>query len=433
MTCAELRTTSDNKLVKRTSVRRPAVGARYGRSVTTLLVVLSAVAIVAVPVLLGEFPREMARWNVAASQESALNSDYVGAVAHLDRAVAWDAEEPAYYLLRAQYKLETRQWESGLEDCDRARQLAPDAVVIAFTRSQFLQHLGRHESAIEECKELLRREAGATPGRRASLLNTLAYVRAVGKRELREGLEDSDESLQIVMIPSALLDPAGYLGYARGYTALIQQDLELALTSLNEAVQHADAAYKRSVARWESLGKLPRVSQEYEEQVAALRPHLLGILTLRAQLFDELEQPDNAAKDRAWIESLTPSGNRSLEEPIELPAALARVHEIGTYLDTRGYLRLQLGDLPEARRDMQRAVETCQWACRAMSWLFDAQKYMFRDIREFRREQRQMQLSLAVVYYHQMLVHEALGRQEEAARDRARVVELGYEPGEHLF
>ncbi len=55
------------------------------------------------------------------------------------------------------------------------------------------------------------------------------------------------------------------------------------------------------------------------------------------------------------------------------------------------------------------------------------------DIREITRREHRDKRSLAVVYYHRMLVHEALGRQEEAAQDRARVVELGCEPGEHLF
>ncbi len=351
----------------KTPARRGATSARRGRSVTTLLVVLSAIAFVAVPVSLGELPREIARWYMAASAESSLNEDYAAAVAHMDQAIAWNGDDPELYLQRARYKLETQQWESGLEDCDHARRLAPDSPAINLTRSQCLQHLGRHEAAIEECKELLRRGAGASPGERAELLNGLAYVRAVGKRELRQALEASDESLQIVMIQSAVLDPGGYLCYARGYTAMRQSDTELALESLNEAVQYADSAYRQSVARWESLSQLPRGSEEYQERVAALRPHLLGILTLRAQLLDELERPDEAAKDRIAIESLTPHGNRTIEEPIKLPAAMQRVRDIGNCLDTRGFIYYQLGDLQAARRDMQRAVDICQWSCTAQT------------------------------------------------------------------
>ena len=404
-----------------------------GRSVTTLVVVLAAIAFVAVPVCVGELPREIARWYVAAAAESSLNEDYVAAVAHMDQAIAWNGEDPEFYLDRAAYKLETQQWESGLEDCDQARKLVPDSPAINLTRSEFLQHLGRPEAAIEEFKELLRRGAGDSPGVRAELLNGLAYVRAVGKRELPEALEASDESLQIVMIPSAVLDPGGYLCYARGYTAMRQGDTELALESLNEAVQHADSAYRQCVARLESLSKLPRGSEEYQERAAALRPHLFGILTLRAQLFDQLEQPDEAAKDRTEIESLTPHGNRTMEEPIELSVAIQRVRNIGNCLDTRGYTYYQLGDLQAARRDMQRAVDICQWSCTAKPWLLDAEKHEIMDIRERKKDEHRCERSLAVVYYHQMLVHEALGKQKEAARDRARIMELGCEPGEHLF
>ena len=116
-----------------------------------------------------------------------------------------------------------------------------------------------------------------------------------------------------------------------------------------------------------------------------------------------------------------------------MSVAIQRVREMGSFLDTRGFLYYQLGDLPAARHDMQRAVDVCQWSCRAEPWMIDAVKHQILDIRELKKDERRNQRSLAVVHYHRMLVHEALGRQEEAAQDRARVVELGCEPGEHLF
>jgi hypothetical protein len=40
---------------------------------------------------------------------------------------------------------------------------------------------------------------------------------------------------------------------------------------------------------------------------------------------------------------------------------------------------------------------------------------------------------VAVIRYHRALVLDSLGQQAEAEKDRQRVVDLGFEPGDHLF
>ncbi len=384
-----------------------------------------------IPIILAEFPREVGRWLAASAQESALNEDYVTAVAQMDRAIAWSGDEVFLYLQRADYKLHTQQWASGLEDCDRARQLAPEDDSIGDIRSRFLQHLGRHDAAIAELKELLRVESN--PGHRADRLNALAYARAVGNRELAPGLEAADESLQILGSRPAILDPAGYLHYARGFTATQQGDLSLALENLNKAHQLAEAKYQRALARLQSLKQAPRGAEEYAERVRVLRSQLAGVLTLRASVLDDLQRPEDAEVDRQQIESLSPSGNIAIAKPLRLEEALQRVAASGQVLDTRGFLYYRLGDFDAARRDMQYAVETMQWACEAMKWIIEAEKYVRPDLRPLQESYRGMQHSLAVVSYHRMLVHEALGKDTEAAKDRAHVIELGYEPNDQLF
>ena len=39
----------------------------------------------------------------------------------------------------------------------------------------------------------------------------------------------------------------------------------------------------------------------------------------------------------------------------------------------------------------------------------------------------------AVLLYHRMLLLEKMGNQEAADQDRAKIRQLGFEPGEHLF
>jgi hypothetical protein len=132
--------------------RSPSPGTVRG----AVLVILAAVALVAVPVAVVEWPREVARWHLASAAEQALNGDYAAAVTRMDRAIAWDDQEPALYLERAQYKLEAGQWQSGLDDCDLARRWVPADTRVGELRSQILQHLGRHSEAVAEWREIMR-------------------------------------------------------------------------------------------------------------------------------------------------------------------------------------------------------------------------------------------------------------------------------------
>ncbi len=105
--------------------------ARAGKTRGEVLVVIATIALVVVPVATVEWPREIARWQQAAAMELRLRDDYIAAVAHMDRAIAWDDSDAQLFLQRAEYKLNAQQWQSGLEDCDRARQLDPDDPLVA--------------------------------------------------------------------------------------------------------------------------------------------------------------------------------------------------------------------------------------------------------------------------------------------------------------
>ncbi len=398
-----------------------------------LLIVVAVIALVVMPVLFHEAPREIARWYVAAAKEANLDDDSVAAVAHMDRAIAWNDSNAGLYLFRADCKLEAGQWESGLEDCDRALQLAPDDVGIRFTRSQILARLNRHESAIAELKEVLREQADETPGKRALSLNALAYARAVGKRELADGLANVNKSLEIAGTRAGILDPFGYLCASRGCSAMKRGDNEVALASLNDAARTAEAVYQRTLHRFEILKSLPSGGEEYAERTMVMRSHLAGILKLRATLFDELEQPKKAEHDRERIKELAPSGNLAMAAPIDLLVAFERLQVTSNMLDTRGFLHYQLGELPAARRDMQRAITIIDLLCKHFAWQVEALKYEIVDLRRVTAVKRSMLEGKAVMYYHQMLVHQALGREQAAVRDREVVVELGYEPNDQLY
>ena len=150
-------------------------------------------------------------------------------------------------------------------------------------------------------------------------------------------------------------------------------------------------------------------------------------------LCEELEQPEQAARDRKRLDELAPSGNLTMSEPIEFMDAVERLQMAGNMLDTRGFLHYQLGNMTAARRDMQHAISIINTLCDTFAWQTEAMKHRVVDIRPVLLQEPVIQEGKAVMYYHQMLVHEALGRKEAAALDRAKVIELGFEPNEQLF
>jgi tetratricopeptide (TPR) repeat protein len=408
--------------------------ARAGKTRGEVLVVLATIALVVVPVATVEWPSEIARWHQAAATELRLRDDYVAAVASMDRAIAWNDSDAQLFLQRAQYKLNAQQWQGGLEDCDRARQLDPDDPLVGELRSQFLQHLGRHREAVAEWREILQAGGSALPVDRAHQLNGMAYAMAVGDVDLEQGLAAVEASLRIIGDVAAILDPAGVLCFGRAVTARNSGDNQLALSSLSEAREYAETALQVVSQQTESHGEQdPRRSLALANELQALRSHLAGILQLRVNICAELGKPEDATRDEQRIKEITVDGNLAVVLPYDLPTAVSRVNGCANVLDTRGYLYCKLEEWAAAREDLQRAVQAMQWVYQAMPWLIEASKNYVSDIRPLVQEQRQQKRSLAVITYHRSLVLQALGMQQEADQDRQKIRDLGYEPGDDLF
>jgi hypothetical protein len=401
-----------------------------------VLVVLATIALVVVPVAIVEWPREVARWHVAAADERALDGDYAEAVAQLDRAIDWNDSDPHLYLGRARYSLEAGQWQSGLEDCDRARRLMPDDARVGELRSQFLQHLGRHGEAVAEWREIMQGGGSPLPFLRAHQLNGMAYAMAVGTLDLKQGLAAVDEALRMIANVPAILDPAGVLGFGCAVTFSEKLgDSQLALSQASEARGHAEAALQRieqkqaPQAEKNEAGKSVALTNELQ----SLRAHLAGILDLRADLCDKLKKPEEAEKDRARKKELASGGNLTEARPYDLSTAIDRVSSCASFLDTRAFLLYKLGALDAAYDNLQLAWEASQRLCQVSSLRIESMKHYVSDIRPLLQEDRQHRRTLAVVTYHRMLVLEAQGKQQEAEEDRQRIRDLGYEPGDQLF
>jgi tetratricopeptide (TPR) repeat protein len=338
------------------------------------------------------------------------------------------------FLQRARYKLDAGQWSSGLEDCDHARRLVPSDPRVGELRSQFLQHLGRHREAVAEWREILQAGGSPLPFMRAQQLNGLAYAMAVGTLDLEQGLAAVDEALRIVANVPAILDPASVIDFGRAVTAQDAGNNLLALSHVSEARDSAEAVLQRisQEPAAEQGGEVPR-SLVLTNELPSLRAHLAGILDLRARLCDELDKPEEAARDRQRKAELASNGNLAEANPYDLFAAIERVSECAGVLDTRGYLLYKLGALNAAYNNLQYSAEASEQVCRAMPEMIESTKHFVVDIRKMQGDERRQRRTCAVILYHRMLVLEAQGKQQAAEQDRQKIRDLGYEPDESLF
>jgi tetratricopeptide (TPR) repeat protein len=409
-------------------------GPKRPRRFAQFAVIGGAILLVAGPVLYFEFPREIGRWYRAASDEQRLNGEIDAAIEHLTTAIAWDAQSAELLVRRAELKSQRGNWQGALEDCDRARQLSGGARLAVATRTECLHSLGRDSEAVQQWRDLLaelRDELGDLD--RAQLLNGFAYACAVGNLGLDEAVLAADEAIQLSVNEAALLDPEGVLYAGRAMVEVELGRLSEALISYQRAGNSASAAFEREKMRFDALSTSGAAAEEYARRVAALRPHLAGILTVRAELLEKLKKPNEAKLDRERLDSLAIDGNLSVALPVGLSEAMLVVANNAAILDTRGLLYYHVGDLERALQDTENAVVSAEWQMKAFEWFSGISRSFTVDLRLQEEQKRLRARSVAVICYHRMLVLEKLGKTDLAAKDRARIVQLGYEPSEELF
>jgi tetratricopeptide (TPR) repeat protein len=339
---------------------------------------------------------------------------------------------------RARLKMRLRDWAGALEDFDRARQLPGGKLLAAAPRTECLHQLGRHAEATRQWRELLA-DAGENSDDlgRAQLLNGFAYACAVGNLDLDEALVAVDEAIALSVQETALLDPEGVYFAARADIERELGRMSAALASYVRAGKSAAEVLRRETLRYEALknsdDSLAGSADEYARRVATLRPHLAGILRERAELYEELEKPAEAKRDRETLDSLSQDGNLSVAVPLTWAAATQALSSNAAILDTRGWVHYHRDQLEEALQDTDHAVECAEWHLKATDWMEQVNRHSTIDLRRQAEARHELSRGVAVIRYHRMLVLEKMDRMKRAADDRARIEQLGFEPNDDLF
>lgn len=110
--------------------------------------------------------------------------------------------------------------------------------------------------------------------------------------------------------------------------------------------------------------------------------------------------------------------------------------ENAPFLDTRGYLLFKQGEYEAALQDLNRAIRGTEATYN--EFLMEQRRShpgrqweMSRE--EFEGSLKKVRENLGVMYHHRGEVYEALKRPEEAASEKKRGIEFGYNPAEGVF
>jgi tetratricopeptide (TPR) repeat protein len=258
----------------------------------SILTIAGVCALVLGPVVYLGLPDEISRWYVAAALEAHADGDTPRALEHMQAASDWAPENISIYIYRGQLKQQEGDYAGSLVECNKALEIDPTNEGALIQRSQAFQHLGRHDEAIADWKTLTSSPSMSRIASRVMYLNGLAYAQALGNTELDAALENVENAIKTVGQNSAMLDTRGFIQYQRGDLKSARSDLELAVKMIED--EYSQAAGTRQDT---PPSEFDEALKQLAQSVAVIRYH-------RSLIFDALNKPDAAAKDRARVREL---------------------------------------------------------------------------------------------------------------------------------
>jgi len=239
-----------------------------------------------------ETPREIARWHLAIASQHFEAGRREAAQEWLNKAKAWDPDSLLLVLKQAQFHKVSGDFEAALKDVDRALEVLPDHVQLLEERTELLQHLGRHDEAIEIWKSLDRVSQASGQPPREIALNGLAYAQAIANKEVAGGLESVERALQLAPGDSAILDTRGFLLYR-------QEKYEAALRDMNAAVMGYQARLQGESELLPLEARVMSYSELNQSPVELAKRNAAVIHYHRSLVLDKLGRHAEAKLDRA--------------------------------------------------------------------------------------------------------------------------------------
>ena len=426
--------------------------------VLTIGVVL---AFVGLPIFFnGGLKSERAQWNAARAARLYRTGQQQTAVEMLAVAAA-DSDDPLLDIQLAQWQRELKDCDSAIATCDsildrfgvdsgreRTVEVRLDAKAIKVVRHAI--RLKAECLILKDQKELallLISELGASydaeEQEEPEHKNEMAYYRALCGRELKQAERDI-RSVVYKPRESVGLDRMSFTGqvcFSIGLVARYTDQRELAVKSISNRIEQLKLeselfSNKMNLTLYALMKRfVPLDSELYSQsnndrkRIEFVVDELATLRAVKALLLEELGQSEAASDERHRIAEL----NRDAETLLnELPSdryCLYLLSMGAQYLDTSGYVHAVQGNRDLALRELNVAVT-------ASEILLESTKTSLQNTAERVNTGEYLERArktCAVIHNHRMQVYEAESRLKSAASEKARIVELGFEPGNDLF
>lgn len=231
-------------------------------------IVLLLVGALTFPILKQHVPALLASWYRDSAHKRYQSGDLPGALEDIGSAISLRPDDAVLYRLRSRYRLDDfdtdQHVQMSLEDISRAIELRPDELEFYSFRSSILQRLGRFREAIEDIDHAIRLAPPAT----WQLLNNRAYIRALGKMDLEQALDDVEKSIRQTGETRAIsLDTRGYIRY-------LLERYEPALRDMNQAILLAQEDRRKDVRKLERFDVEPGL----QNLIVRGHDHILAVL-----------------------------------------------------------------------------------------------------------------------------------------------------------
>lgn len=288
----------------------PGAAGRSARPVRWIVVLLT-VAVVLVPIISTEGPRETARWYAAAAAVQHDRNEDDQSLRLITEAIELDPESDDLRRVRGSWLVEAGDYEAGLEDLSQAIELDPQEPMNYFERSTALQAAGRFAEAVRDWDKIIELNDEADllvcsrflSGNRFRfpVYNARAYARALAGIELVEGLADINRAIKSM---GSQGENAAFLD-TRGFLLLKLRQPQAALADMDRAVEMVE----QDLANWPEILQILRHNEELDQrgldrEIEEKRKSVAVIRYHRGLVHRALGQADAAAADFERVREL---------------------------------------------------------------------------------------------------------------------------------
>ena len=432
--------------------------------ITRATLVSGFCAVLLIPLLAYGCGPEWARWDAAQAVMAYEQGDVEGAIEQLTAAVEKSPRDPSLRLSLAEKLIESSQPFKAERVCDEILERFPDNDHALVGKVNSQQAQGNFKKALDTFNQRAKARSWLISDS-YDKLNQRAYFRALANVELANAKDDIDAAIKrIVQSPLGNLDHSvAMLPRSLVVSALIGRRIGMADVAIERMTPTIDRQRIAVHVTNMELNKniIEQASQEFPPNITtsksnndlrgvirSLEKTLALLLTTRALCYQDLDMIDLSNQDRAEVRSFALDADAIVSV---LPAeneCLAELLASYALLDTRGYIisllpegevkNLSAGQrrikssltLADALVDLNQAIFAYQVFAQSLG--SEVHNHMENQI-DHKMAKLAVPKGKAVLLYHRMLLLEKMGNQEAADQDRAKIRQLGFEPGQHLF